>query len=51
MAVCAGMLIATILGVCLVPMLFVLVERLTGGNKHASPPTPETTLAGHGGGH
>ena len=38
MAVFAGMLIATILGVCLVPVLFVMVEKLTGGDKHAKPP-------------
>ena len=31
MAVFAGMLIATILGVCLIPMLFVAVERVIGG--------------------
>jgi len=37
MAVFAGMLIATILGVCLVPMLFVIVEKLTGGDKHGGP--------------
>jgi len=33
MAVFAGMLIATILGVILVPVLFVMVERLFGGKK------------------
>src|SRR4249919_742089 len=30
MAVFSGMVVATILGVCLIPMLFVAVERLTG---------------------
>jgi hydrophobe/amphiphile efflux-1 (HAE1) family protein len=35
MAVFSGMLMATILGVVLVPMLFVLVERLLGGAKRA----------------
>jgi HAE1 family hydrophobic/amphiphilic exporter-1 len=33
MAVFSGMLMATILGVILVPMLFVLVERLFGGRR------------------
>jgi HAE1 family hydrophobic/amphiphilic exporter-1 len=51
MAVFAGMLIATILGVCLVPMLFVVVEKLTGGGKHGGPPAPDAAPAGHGGGH
>jgi len=32
MAVCSGMLVATVVGVCLVPMLFVLIERLKGGH-------------------
>ena len=31
MAVFSGMLIATILGVCLIPMLYVAVERVIGG--------------------
>jgi hypothetical protein len=31
------MLIATILGVCLVPVLFVTVEKITGRGKHAKP--------------
>jgi HAE1 family hydrophobic/amphiphilic exporter-1 len=35
MAVFSGMLIATILGVCLIPMLFVAVERVTGGARMA----------------
>jgi HAE1 family hydrophobic/amphiphilic exporter-1 len=38
MAVFAGMLIATILGVCLIPVLFVTVEKLIGRGKHAVPP-------------
>jgi len=50
MSVFAGMLIATILGVCLIPMLYVAVERLMGTSRHAlgtSIPTvaPES---GHG---
>ena len=36
MAVFSGMLIATLLGVCLIPVLFVLVEKLTGGGKDAN---------------
>ena len=51
MAVFAGMLIATILGVCLIPVLFVVVEKLTGGDKHGGPPAAETAPASHGGGH
>jgi HAE1 family hydrophobic/amphiphilic exporter-1 len=55
MTVFAGMLVATILGVCLIPMLFVMVEKLTGGSKHAAPApstVPPQSLAtehGHGG--
>ena len=38
-AVFYGMLIATILGVLLIPMLYVVVERLVGGGaKHAAAP-------------
>ena len=47
MAVFSGMLIATILGVCLIPVLFVVVEKLTGGGKHGGPPGG-TAPAGHG---
>jgi HAE1 family hydrophobic/amphiphilic exporter-1 len=55
MAVFAGMFVATILGVCLIPMLYVAVERVTGGAKEkgAAPAlTPPPTLVpehGHGG--
>ena len=55
MAVFAGMLVATILGVCLIPMLYVVVEKFIGGAKEkTSLPvvTPPQTLApqhGHGG--
>jgi hydrophobic/amphiphilic exporter-1 (mainly G- bacteria), HAE1 family len=46
MAVFAGMLIATILGVCLIPVLFVVVEKVTGGKAgHATP------VVAHGEGH
>jgi len=53
MAVFSGMLIATILAVCLIPVLFVAVTKLTGGDKRVKPPGGETALAGdHGaGGH
>jgi HAE1 family hydrophobic/amphiphilic exporter-1 len=48
MAVFAGMLIATILGVLLVPVLFVMVESLASGKKKGSAPTaaPAATPSG-----
>jgi len=54
MAVFSGMLIATILGVLLIPMLFVAVEKAIGGSKqHAPAPDTAPALAGqapsHGG--
>jgi len=53
MAVFAGMLVATILGVCLIPMLYVLVMKVTGGTKAvAAPVSPPPVLAtehAHGG--
>jgi HAE1 family hydrophobic/amphiphilic exporter-1 len=53
MAVFAGMLIATILGVCLIPTLFVAVEKVVGGRKHQEAPAAGTAPASaHGtGGH
>ena len=45
MTVFCGMLIATILGVCLIPVLFVAVERVIGKAKHASVAVPPSTLA------
>jgi HAE1 family hydrophobic/amphiphilic exporter-1 len=56
MAVFSGMLIATILGVCLIPMLYVAVERVIGGAKqHVPGPAtapPGTLATEHGpGGH
>jgi HAE1 family hydrophobic/amphiphilic exporter-1 len=45
MAVFSGMLIATLLGVCLIPVLFVLVEKLTGGGKDPKPPGAEAAPA------
>jgi HAE1 family hydrophobic/amphiphilic exporter-1 len=47
----AGMLIATILGVLLVPMLYVAVERVIGGaKKHTAPVVaqPAALAASHG---
>jgi HAE1 family hydrophobic/amphiphilic exporter-1 len=57
MAVFAGMLVATILGVLIVPGLFVLVERLfgpkggekVGGERAAEPPPSEPQKAATGG--
>jgi HAE1 family hydrophobic/amphiphilic exporter-1 len=46
-AVFAGMLIATILAVLLVPVLFAIVEKM-GGKKHA-PPAPSASAAPAGG--
>ena len=56
MTVFSGMLIATILGVLLVPMLYVMVEKVIGAKTHAPAPaaaTPPPKLATeHGqGGH
>jgi len=53
MVVFSGMLVATILGVCLIPMLYVAVERIIGGGaKQPHAPLtvgPAPTLApGHG---
>ena len=47
MTVFAGMLVATILGVCLIPMLFVFVEKMTGSKQHAPavPAVPPQSLA------
>jgi hydrophobic/amphiphilic exporter-1 (mainly G- bacteria), HAE1 family len=50
MAVFSGMLIATILGVLLIPMLFVAVEKVVGGAKtHAPAVAPPPQLAAHHG--
>jgi HAE1 family hydrophobic/amphiphilic exporter-1 len=52
MTVFSGMLVATILGVLLIPMLYVAVEKVIGGaKKPAALPTPQPALAaqhGHG---
>jgi HAE1 family hydrophobic/amphiphilic exporter-1 len=50
MAVFAGMLIATIVGVILVPVLFVLVERVIGKKHepgHAAGPAPTPSHGAH----
>ncbi|HVI74682.1 MAG TPA: multidrug efflux RND transporter permease subunit [Anaeromyxobacteraceae bacterium] len=52
MAVFSGMLVATALAVVLVPVLFVVVERLTGGRARAAPeakpePPARVTLSHH----
>ena len=52
MAVFSGMLVATALAVLLVPVLFVVVERLTGGRARAAPeakpePPARVTLSHH----
>jgi hypothetical protein len=44
------MLIATFLGVLLVPALFVAVSKLSG-SKAGTPPPVEPAAASHGGGH
>ena len=51
MTVFSGMLIATFLGVLLIPMLYVVVERVTGKKQPATaptPPQPMTAEAAHG---
>jgi HAE1 family hydrophobic/amphiphilic exporter-1 len=51
MTVFSGMLVATILGVLLIPMLYVAVEKAIGGEKKhatASSGTPSPALAGAG---
>jgi len=50
-AVFSGMLIATLLGVLLIPMLYVAVEKAIGSGKHAPVPAPTGALAElrHGG--
>ena len=48
-----GMLIATILGVLLIPMLYVMVEKVVGGAKKQAPApvgAPPPALAAHSGG-
>jgi HAE1 family hydrophobic/amphiphilic exporter-1 len=49
MAVFAGMLVATLLAVVLVPVLFVTVERLFGSKATDAPPTPEKAVPAAGG--
>ena len=50
----AAISFATILGVCLIPMLYVATERIIGGAKQPAPagaPTPPKLATEHGGGH
>jgi hypothetical protein len=49
MAVFSGMLIATILGVLLVPMLYVLVGKLSRSKPHTSAPDAPAGVSGQGG--
>jgi HAE1 family hydrophobic/amphiphilic exporter-1 len=48
MAVFSGMLIATFLGVLLIPMLFVAVEKAIGRKQHAPTPAAPAAEAAHG---
>jgi HAE1 family hydrophobic/amphiphilic exporter-1 len=50
MTVFAGMLIATLLGVCLIPVLFVAISKLSGSKPGTAPPDSPPAPA-HGGGH
>jgi HAE1 family hydrophobic/amphiphilic exporter-1 len=43
MAVFSGMAMATVLGVLLVPMLFVLIEKVTNRKGHGRAPSESTT--------
>src|SRR4029079_9446917 len=53
MTVFSGMLIATILGVFLIPVLFVATEKVIGRKAPHPAKTgpPQPAVAGHGGGH
>ena len=48
MTVFSGMLVATILGVLLIPMLFVAVQKTIGGGAH-TPAAPPAAPPAHGG--
>jgi HAE1 family hydrophobic/amphiphilic exporter-1 len=48
MTVFAGMLVATLLGVCLIPVLFVLVQRVIGTAKAITPHAPPLPEPGRG---
>jgi HAE1 family hydrophobic/amphiphilic exporter-1 len=41
MTVFSGMLAATVMGVLIIPALYVMVERLTGRDKPGAEPAPE----------
>jgi len=46
----SGMLIATIIGVCLIPVLFVVIERMVGRTSvHTGIAVPPTLAIEHGG--
>jgi len=45
-AVCAGMLFATLFGIFIVPVLFVAIEKLASRIQRRRPPAPPTTKAG-----
>ena len=47
MAVFSGMLVATILGVLLVPVLFVIVERIGARGTKTAPPAAPPATGGH----
>jgi HAE1 family hydrophobic/amphiphilic exporter-1 len=52
MTVFAGMLIATMIGVCLIPALFVAVSKLAGSRTApAAAPSASPVSSTHGGGH
>jgi hydrophobic/amphiphilic exporter-1 (mainly G- bacteria), HAE1 family len=51
MTVFAGMLIATILGVLLIPALYTLIGRLTGSKPGPTPAATPPAAAAAGGGH
>jgi HAE1 family hydrophobic/amphiphilic exporter-1 len=48
MAVFSGMLVATMVGVVLIPVLFTFVEKITGGGRHKPAPAGGGPPAGHG---
>jgi len=48
-AVFSGMLIATLLGVCLIPMLFVLIEKILGRGAHVAAAASARPLTPHPG--
>jgi HAE1 family hydrophobic/amphiphilic exporter-1 len=51
LSVFAGMLIATMMGVCLIPVLFVAVEKLIGAKHPVTAPAAEPAAEPSAGGH